>query len=311
MYTGTRWRSLAIFKIVHRLKGETDQTEEEKLAINAFNRIIGGILGLCILMIIAVSLVFVFTLDRTPLGIYGDTRYGTIQEDGRVRYVKNTNQYKTKEELGLSEYELAPGDRIVLIFDTDTDVIKAAYPQKIWDEFEKRAALSVSAVLVVSILVFIFYGLVICRATWWGRALWQFVKTQPEWQKELEEEREWKETPLWKRLIVNCVVIAVACVILWPWFVEIVENVKRLQNIEEMSNTYQEGMKAGQEAERISDALQNIGSDGGEDAADGEDLEEDEEAGDETKKSEDGKSDGVDRAEDAAGNIYDILSGME
>lgn len=176
---------------------------------------------------------------------------------------------------------------------------------------KKRAALSVSAVLVVSILVFIFYNFVICRATWWGRALWQFVKTQPEWLKELEEEREWKETPLWKRLIVNCVVIAVACVILWPWFVEIVENVKRLQNIEEMSNTYQEGMKAGQEAERISDALQNIGSDGGEDAADGEDLEEDEEAGDETKKGEDGKSDGVDRAGDAAGNIYDILSGME
>ncbi len=305
MLAGTRWRSFVIFKIVHRLKKETDHTDEEELAIKAFNRIIGGIFGLCILMIIAVSLVYVFTVVRTPLGTYGDKRYGTVQEDGRVRYVRNTNQYKTREELGLSEYELMSGDRIVLIFDPNIDVIKVAYPQKLWDELEKRVALGISAVLGVSFFVFIFYGTVICRATWWGRALWPFVKTQPEWLKELEEEREWKEMPLWKRFIANGVIIAVACVILWPWFIEIVENVRIMQNREEMSNTYQEGMKAGQEAERISDALQNIGSDS-EDAEDEADPESNDENGE-----EDEKTDGADRAKDAAGEIYDILSGME
>ena len=64
-------------------------------------------------------------------------------------------------------------------------------------------------------------------------------------------------------------------------------------------------MKAGQEAERISDALQNIGSDS-EDAEDEADPESNDENGE-----EDEKTDGADRAKDAAGEIYDILSGME
>lgn len=311
MYTGNRWRALVIFRLIKKLKNKPDMTEEEQDVVKAYHRILGGTFGLCILIIIAFSAFFTLTVIRTPIGNHGDKRYGTVQSDGMIRYVQNTNQYRTQDELGLSEYELMPGDRIVMLFDAGTGSLMAAYPQKLWDELEERMLVSGAAVFGVCIAVLLFYAVFICRATSWGKPLWSWLPTQPEWQKELAEEKEWKNASLGLKFAVMAVVFVLAGIILWPQISELAGNIKVFREREEMSGTFQEGMKAGQEAERMSENLQNIGSDD-EDSSEEEEAEnKDSESPEEEKKEAAEKTSGVEAAGDAAENIYDILSGME
>lgn len=44
-----------------------------------------------------------------------------------MKYVLNIERYVSQDSLGLSEFELSEGDRIIIFFDKD-DNIRSAYP---------------------------------------------------------------------------------------------------------------------------------------------------------------------------------------
>lgn len=106
-----------------RLSSEA-RTTEEIAAAKALKRVFWGIVILTVMYVIGLVTVF---LCNIPFLGSGDRCSGTVQQDGRVKYVQNIERYVSQDSHGLSEFELSEGDRIIIFFDKD-DNISSAYP---------------------------------------------------------------------------------------------------------------------------------------------------------------------------------------
>ncbi|MCM1264375.1 MAG: hypothetical protein NC313_16815 [Butyrivibrio sp.] len=217
------WRGGVIFQLVNELKKKPNPTPEEKNAIKAFNRIIIGTLILCFFMVIAV-IISTASMFMSPAVGYGDKRYGTVQEDGRIRYTQGTHQYATQEELGLEDYHLTQGDKVVLFFDSVTEELTSAYPEKASTVSANKAAVGMLSILAVSVIILLFYAMFICRVTSWGSPLYQWLNTQPRWLDIKNGNKDWQQMPLWLKLVVAVLVIVLASIILAPQLMEIIEK---------------------------------------------------------------------------------------
>lgn len=215
------WRGVVIFRLVNELKKKPNPTPAEKNAIKAFNRIIIGTLILCFFMIIAI-IISTASFFMNPIGGHGDKRYGTVQDDGRIRYTQGTHQYMTQEELGLEQYQLTQGDKVVLFFDSVTEELISAYPENVSTASENKWAIGMLSILVVSIIILLFYAMFICRMTSWGSPLYQWLNTQPRWLEIKNGNKDWKQMPLWLKLVVAVLVLILATIILAPQLMEII-----------------------------------------------------------------------------------------
>ncbi|MGN0132804.1 MAG: hypothetical protein ACI4AA_10220 [Lachnospiraceae bacterium] len=273
--------SKEIMNIGFELGKKPDPTPEEKKAYHAFKRVIGGTVALCVLFCIVLMIFFGVMLFQS-IGATGDHRYGTVTENGTVRYTQNISREKSLAELGLSEYNLQPGDKVVLIFDSDTEQLKQAYPKEQYTKFENAAWGTLLGFVGVFIIIMLIYALVIAKHTGWGKDWYVYISHHPAVVKEREER---KNTPLGWRIAGYTAAVVLAIILLWPQFSELIGNIQHDRQVQEMSDLLENGREAGEKADQMKEQLGNTVS------------------GNENK--------GVQQAEDASQNIREIMSDLE
>ena len=110
-----------------------DKNEEERIAAKAFSRFFTINCLLVFLVVIAICASMVLVMKDISAGAGGAKRYGTVKGDS-IRYVQGENKYMSIYEAGLGEYHLEDGDRILMLFDNQTDQFLSAIPQKQYDD---------------------------------------------------------------------------------------------------------------------------------------------------------------------------------
>ena len=155
-----------------KLLCQTASTPEEKKTAAAFRRVFYGTIVLVILIVVVLLAVM---LLNNPFLASGDRRYGSVQSDGTIRYVQNVNKYATAEELGLSDFELRSGDKIIIFFDKD-DNIKAAYPRDFYESYTENRVLLIVWTALAELLVLLVYAFLICRVTPFGRPWYLYCR---------------------------------------------------------------------------------------------------------------------------------------
>ncbi|MGN0670440.1 MAG: hypothetical protein ACI4JZ_07810 [Oscillospiraceae bacterium] len=150
----------------------TASTPEEKKAAAAFRRVFYGTVILAVLLVAALLVVMFL---NNPFLASGDKRYGTVQSDGSIRYVQNVNKYATAEELGLADFELKSGDRIIIFFDKD-DNIKAAYPRDFYESYTENRVMIIVWTALLGLTALLIYAFVICRVTTFGRPWYLYCR---------------------------------------------------------------------------------------------------------------------------------------
>ena len=92
----------------------TASTPKERKIAAAFRRVYYGTIALCVILIAALAAVMIL---NKPFLDSGTKRYGTVQSDGKISYVQGEAKLVSSERLGLSDYELKSGDRVIIFFD--------------------------------------------------------------------------------------------------------------------------------------------------------------------------------------------------
>lgn len=226
-----------------KLLCETASTPEEKKIAAAFRRVFYGTIILAVLL--AVALIAVMILNN-PFLASGDRRNGTVQSDGSIRYVQNVNKYATAEELGLSDFELKSGDKIIIFFDKD-DNIKAAYPRDFYESYTENRVMIIVWTALLGLTVLLIYAFVICRVTPFGRPWYLYCREK----KSLGQPRLSKA----QNAVIWAVSVIAALAICAPQIMKISDEIRRLQEINEFGAKIKAVQKAAEKAGEITDNL--------------------------------------------------------
>ena len=221
----------------------TASTPEEKKTAAAFRRVFYGTIVLAVLL--AVALLVVMFLNN-PFLASGDKRYGTVQSDGSIRYVQNVNKYATAEQLGLSDFELKSGDRVIIFFDKD-DNIKAAYPKVFYESYTENRVMIIVWTALLGIAVLLVYAFVICRVTPFGRAWYLYCREK----KSLGQPKLSKA----QNAVIYAVSVIAALAICALQIVKISDEIRRLREINEFGAKIKAVQQAAEKADEIADNL--------------------------------------------------------
>ena len=228
----------------------TASTPEEKKAAAAFRRVFYGTVVLAVLL--AVTLLVVMFLNN-PFLASGDKRYGTVQSDGSIRYVQNVNKYATAEQLGLSDFELKSGDKIIIFFDKD-DNIKAAYPKDFYESYTENRVMIIVWTALLGLTVLLVYAFVICRMTPFGRPWYLYCREK----KSLGQPKLSKA----QNAVIYAVSVIAALAICALQIVKISDEIRRLREINEfgakIKAVQQAAEKAGEIADNLNSAAENL-----------------------------------------------------
>lgn len=224
----------------------TASNPEEKKAAAAFQRVFYGTVILAVLLVIALLVVMFL---NNPFLASGDRRYGTVQSDGSIRYVQNVNKYASAEELGLSEFELKSGDRVIIFFDKD-DNIKAAYPKDFYESYTENRVMIIVRTALLGLTVLLVYAFVICRVTPFGRPWYLYCREikllgQPKLSKA-------------QNAVIYAVSVVAALAICAPQIMKISNEIRRLQQINEFGAKIKAVQQAADKAGEITDKLDSV-----------------------------------------------------
>lgn len=233
-----------------KLLCQTASTPEEKKTAAAFRRVYYGTIILAVLL--AAALLVVMFLNN-PFLASGDKRYGTVQSDGTIRYVQNVNKYATAEELGLADFELKSGDKILLFFDKD-DNIKAAYPRDFYESYSENRVLIIVWTALLGIGVLLVYAFVICRVTPFGRPWYLYCREK----KSLGQPKLSKA----QNAVIWAVSVIAALAICAPQIIKLSDEICRLREINDfnakITTVQKSAEKAGEITENLNSALENL-----------------------------------------------------
>ena len=252
----------------------TAQTEDEIAASKAFRRVFYGTIAIVTAYVI--GLLAVFFCNMPFLGS-GDKRYGTVQEDGSVRYIQNVEKYASQESLGLSGYHLSEGDRIIIFFDKN-DAITKAYPKEYYDSYTETRLFTILGFALLGLTLILIYALIICRLTPFGSAWYRYLKKITTGHED--------DTPPKTKALIYVVSLLTALIICLPQIAGILHNAKRMAEINEFGQTIKNAQQAADNAENIINNLEGL----------------------------DDKLDinsGLDAALSASDKIHDIMSGLK
>lgn len=219
------------------------QTPEEKAAAAAYRRVSIGNVVLVLALVAGLVITAIWALTTMePTG-----RIGTVQDDGQIRYIQNTPQLISQEELDLRQWNLQPGDEVYIYTDSVTDEVTGGTPCAVV-EYRNNIRLGVllgfAVFMAVALLV---YALVICRFTAFGSAWYRYCLKQ--------EKEETEDIPPRVNLVINIAALAIALLLCWPQIVGIVENIRELENVGAMSDAIHSSRE---EAQSMIDGLDNI-----------------------------------------------------
>lgn len=252
----------------------TAQTADEIAAAKAFRRVFYGTIAIVTAYVIGLLAVFFFNM---PFLGSGDKRYGTVQEDGSVRYIQDVEKYASQESLGLSEFQLSAGDRVIIFFDKN-DTISEAYPKEYHDSYTETRLFAILGSALLGLTLILIYALIICRLTPFGSAWYRYLK-------KITAGQEVNTSPKANALI-YVVSLLVALVICLPQIVGILNNLKRMAEINEFGQTIKNAQQAADDAESMIDNLDDL---------------------DEKLES----NSGIDAAQSASDKIHDIMAGLK
>lgn len=136
------------------LKKENPTEEERKAAIAFKKSFIGSIIVTVIIVIVLICNIVFAAGKSDHVNMYKS--YGTVVGN-QVKYVQNTVQYKSLSSLGLQNYELQNGDRVIIFFDNTTDVLQDAIPEEIYDAETAQTIIVALVVFVLCIIAAIAY----------------------------------------------------------------------------------------------------------------------------------------------------------
>ena len=221
----------------------TASTPEEKKTAAAFRRVFYGTVIIAV-SIVAALLIVMFL--NNPFLASGDRRNGTVQSDGSIRYVQNVNKYATAEELGLADFELKSGDRVIIFFDKD-DNIKAAYPKDFYESYTENRVMIIVMTALLGLTVLLIYAFVICRVTPFGRPWYLYCREK----KSLGQPKLSKA----QNAVIYAVSVVAALAICAPQIVKISDEIRRLREINEFGAKIKAVRQAADKAGEITDKL--------------------------------------------------------
>ena len=223
---------------------KTAETPEEKAAAAAFRRTqIGTYVLVSILFpIMAVFVVWaVMGLESSP------KRIGTVQADGQIRYIHNTPRFISQEALGVEQWELEPGEKVYVYADSVTDEVTYGLPVRVVEERDNLRFGILFGWMGFTIVALLFYALVICRLTSFGRAWAEYCAA-------LTQQEQEPFTPR-QNLVINVVAAVLAVVILSPQIMGIIGNIQHMKEINERSELI---ASAGEAAEKASEMIEEL-----------------------------------------------------
>lgn len=233
----------------------TASTPEEKKTAAAFRRVFVGTVILAVLLVAALLVVMFL---NNPFLASGDRRYGSVQSDGSIRYVQNVNKYATAEELGLADFELKSGDRVIIFFDKD-DNIKAAYPRDFYESYMENRVMIIVWTALLGLTALLVYAFVICRLTPFGRPWYLYCREK----KSLGQPNLSKA----QNAVIYAVSVVAALAICAPQIVKISDEIRRLQEINEFGAKIKAVQQAADKADEITDKLTGASENLGENSA--------------------------------------------
>lgn len=227
---------------------QTASTPEEIKIAKAYRRVFVGTIILAVGIVIALLAVMFL---NNPFLASGDRRYGTVQEDGSIRYVQNDMKYASAEQLGLSDFELESGDRVIIFFDKD-DQITEAYPKDYYDAYTENRVIIIVMTALLGVTALIIYALVICRVTPFGRPWYLYCR----------KIRQLGEPKLSKKqnFAVYAVSFAVSLVVCAPQLMTLIDEIRHMQEIDEFSQKITAAQQAADKAQEMTDALNSLNS---------------------------------------------------
>lgn len=302
-------------------------SEREIKAARAFRRVLAGAIVLAVCF--AAVLLVVMFINISSINSEND-RYGSVQDDGSIRYTDNGFKYVSAEELGLSDAGLKAGDGVVIFFDS-SDNITSAYPKEYYDEYTGSRLMAIILTLLLGGTVIIIYALVICRLTPFGRDWYLYCREK----KGLEEQKLSKK----QNAAIYAVSLAVSLIVCAPQIVNLVGEIQRMQEIEAFGRTISDAREAAGRAQEMTDKLDGLNSrlssdSALEDAKNAADnvreiadslngLNSSDESGDETAETsqsggnseeaetQTAENSGTDKAQEAADKIHDIMHSIK
>lgn len=229
----------------------TASAPEEKKTAAAFRRVFYGTVILAVSIVAALLIVMIL---NNPFLASGDRRNGTVQSDGSIRYVQNVNKYATAEELGLADFELKSGDRVIIFFDKD-DNIKAAYPKDFYESYTENRVMIIVRTALLGLTALLIYAFVICRVTPFGRPWYLYCREK----KSLGQPKLSKA----QNAVIYAVSVIAALAICAPQIMKISDEIRRLREINEfgakIKAVQQAAEKAGEITENLNSAAENLG----------------------------------------------------
>lgn len=221
----------------------TASAPEEKKTAAAFRRVFYGTVILAVSIVAALLIVMIL---NNPFLASGDRRYGTVQSDGSIRYVQNVNKFATAEELGLADFELKSGDRVIIFFDKD-DNIKAAYPKDFYESYTENRVMIIVRTALLGLTALLIYAFVICRVTPFGRPWYLYCREK----KSLGQPKLSKP----QNAVIYAVSVIAALAICAPQIVKITDEIRRLREINEFGAKIKAVRQAADKAGEITDKL--------------------------------------------------------
>lgn len=239
------------FKSIRRgtiLLDKEDKTAEEMAAAGAFRRIAIGILVLLAGMVVSLCAVLA-CFDPVLSG--GSKSYGTVVEDGQVRYERGTDQYAAFGKLGLEGYALDVGEQVILFFDNKTGEFEAAYPQTWYEQYTETRVGIIIGTAMLWITLFLLYA-VICRITPFGQAWHQYCRRRTQ-----ETEAKLWELPPGSGAAAYIFIVVMTLITCWPQVTGLMNHFHEMREIETFGEILQDGQKDGENATGLIENLQN------------------------------------------------------
>lgn len=224
----------------------TASTPKERKIAAAFRRVYYGTIALCVILIAALAAVMIL---NKPFLDSGTKRYGTVQSGGKISYVQGEAKLVSSERLGLSDYELKSGDRVIIFFDGN-DNIKSAYPRDFYDKYTESRVLIIVFAALLEITVLMLYAFVICRLTPFGRA----------WYLLCRELRNYGKPDMSKgrKVLIYAAAGIITLALLYPQITVLVDEMREMREIEEFGNKIKSARLSAEKAQEISDKLNSL-----------------------------------------------------
>lgn len=225
---------------------ETASSPEERKIAAAFRRVYFGTIILAVLVFAALIAVIIL---NNPFLDSGTKRYGTVRNDGKIGYVQGENRLVSAEKLGLSDYELKSGDKVIIFFDKN-DEIRSAYPRDYYDKYTENRVLTIVFAALLGITALMIYAFVICRLTPFGRPWYLYCReirnlAMPEISRK-------------KKAAIYAVAAAVTIAVLAPQITAFCAEIREMREIEEFGQKIKSVREAAEKAEKSSDNLNSL-----------------------------------------------------